>query len=365
MSQKFGKEPVRILQIVTSMNRAGLETMLMNFYRKVDRSRVQFDFVVHRHEKGAYDDEILELGGRIYRMDPIGSKSMLTYRKKFKSFLKEHPEYKIVHAHLDALSALPLSAARDCGVPTRIAHSHNSNFDFDLKYFIRQFHKRRIVRYANSLVACSDNAGRFMFGKTAKFSLIHNAIDMNKYAFNPEKREEYRSLLDVEGDYVIGHVGRFVRQKNHAFLIQVFEQLLEKCSNAKLVLVGEGDLESLIRDTVGERGIEDRVIFMGSRPDVSELMQAFDVFVLPSLYEGLPVVAVEAQASGLPALVGSNVSRECELTDDIGFVDLELEKWVEEISARSELIRGAMKQGAMAQYDIEKECERLLAFYGV
>lgn len=312
-----GKKPIRVLHVVTKMDRAGLETMLMNYYRIIDRSKIQFDFLVHRDEKGDYDDEILKLGGKIYHFSPIGIKSMFFYASRMKNFLVNNPEYKIVHSHLDALSALPLSGAKRAGVPVRIAHSHNNGFSRDSKYFLRKMLKPLIVKYATDLFACSKSAGDFMFGKKNKHIVMKNAIDTKKYSFNEGIRSKTRESLGLKDSFVIGHVGRLTHQKNHDFLLDVFNEVLREKPNSVLLIVGVGELEDQIKEKVEKLDLSSKVIFLGVRSDIPELMQAMDVFALPSHYEGLGIVAIEAQATGLPCVLSSEVSSEAGVAEEL------------------------------------------------
>ena len=231
--------PIRILQVVTHMERGGLESMLMNYYRHVDRSKVQFDFLVHRQERAAFDDEIEALGGRIYRLPRLvpWSKSYLT---ALDQFFDEPSEYKIVHVHQDCLSSVILKAAAQHNVPVRIAHSHNANQDKNLKYPIKLWYKRAIPKYATCLFACGKDAGDWMFGG-APYQIINNAIDAAAYAYAPTKRADVRQQLGLADELVVGHVGRFNPQKNHPFLLEIFAALLKKEPNAVLLLVGGGD----------------------------------------------------------------------------------------------------------------------------
>lgn len=301
-------EPLRVLQVVTIMNRAGLETMLMNYYRAIDRTKVQFDFLVHRAEKGDYDDEIKKLGGRIYRFDPITIKSMPGYKKKMVKLLKNHPEYRVVHSHLDALSALPLAAAKKAKVPLRIAHSHSNNFDDNIKIIPRMILKRFIKFFATDFWGCSEEAIKFMFGdKILNSRIINNAIDLQLYRYNPTTRGELRSKMGLQNNFVIGHVGRFSYPKNHTFLIEVFKEIHAKNPSAVLLLAGTGELQLEIKEMVRRYDLNDSVRFLGSRTDIYNLVQVMDVFILPSRYEGLGMVLLEAQASGLACIASNGV----------------------------------------------------------
>ena len=310
--------PIRVLQVVTHMERGGLESTLMNYYRHIDRERVQFDFLVHRQERAAFDDEIESLGGKLYRLPRLVPWSE-GYLAALNHFFDEHPEYKIVHVHQDCLSSVILRAAAQHNIPVRIAHSHSANQDKNLKYPIKLWYKRSIPKYTTNLFACGKDAGDWMFGG-ALFQIINNAIDVEAYAYNPTKRQEMRRQLGLENELTIGHVGRFNQPKNHPFLLDIFAALLKKESNAVLLLVGGGEGMSQIREKAQKLGIAEHVHFLGVRSDVADLMQAMDVFVFPSLHEGLPVTMVEAQAAGLPCIISDKIPPECILTE--GLVDV-------------------------------------------
>lgn len=306
-------EPIRILQVVTYMGRGGLETMLMNYYRHMDRSRVQFDFLTHRQEKADYDDEIEHLGGKIYHLPRLVPWSM-GYRRALNQFFQSHPEYRIVHVHQDCLSSVILKAAQHNGVPVRIAHSHNSSQDKNIKYLIKLYYKQFIPRYATQLFACGEDAGRWMFGG-ADFCILQNAIDVSAYQFYPEKRARVRSVLRIpEENLVLGHVGRFSHQKNHLFLLDIFSSVHSQNAETTLLLVGDGELRPQIEQKIQDLGLGGSVILTGVRSDVPDLLQAMDLFVFPSLYEGLGIVVVEAQASGLPCIISEHLPSECNIT---------------------------------------------------
>lgn len=306
---------VRILHIVTYMGRGGLETMLMNYYRHIDRTQLQFDFLVHRDFKADYDDEILSLGGRIYHFPRLIPWST-SYRKNLTAFFRSHPEYRIVHVHQDCLSSVALRCAQEAGIPVRIAHSHNASQDKNLKYLIKRFYMKQIPRYATDLFACSKAAGDWMFGG-APYRLVANAVASEAYLPSPEVRWQYRQQLQLGTGPVIGHVGRFHPVKNHTFLLDIFREVVNQVPDARLLLVGDGPLRQQMEEKAMRLHLQDHVIFTGIRSDVAELMQAMDVFCFPSLYEGLPVTLIEAQCAGLPILVSNQVSEECMVTEGL------------------------------------------------
>lgn len=361
-------QPVRVLQVVTNMDRGGLETMLMNYYRQIDRSVLQFDFLTHREAKAAYDDEIQALGGRIYHLPRLVPWSK-SYQAALDAFFADHPEYSVIHVHQDCLSAVILKAAKKRGIPVRIAHSHNANQDKNLKYPIKLFYKRFIPKYATHLMACGSMAGKWMFGG-APFSVLPNAIDAAAYRFDVAKREAMRTALQIgPQSFVIGHVGRFMPQKNHAFLLQIFVEVQKQCPDSRLLLVGDGELRPAIEAQAARHGIADNVIFTGVRSDVNDLLQAMDVFVLPSHFEGLGIVNIEAQAAGLPCFVSAKVvPPEAKVTDLLQYIPLEAgaKAWATQIAANAMPLserRNTMDDIVRSGFDIHSSAAALEQFY--
>ena len=354
--------PIRILHVVTYMGRGGLETMLMNYYRAIDRTKVQFDFLTHRDFRADYDDEIEALGGRIYRLPNLNPFSK-TYLGALDRFFSEHPEYHIVHSHLDCMSGIPLKAAKKHGVPVRIGHAHNSNQPRDAKYLLKLLYKREIARNATQLFACSEEAGRWMFGG-ADYCVLNNAIDAVKYSYDIDTRTDVRRSLGLPEDgVVVGHVGRFDPQKNHSFLLNIFAQMP---GDARLLLVGDGVLRHDAEQQAEKLGIRDRVFFMGVRSDVDRLLQAMDVFLMPSLFEGLPVSIVEAQAAGLPCLISDKVPIECRKTDLVTQISLAASpaEWAEAVLSAAKMPRrDTLEQIRKAGFDIKANAEWLMEFY--
>lgn len=356
---------IRILHVVTHMNRGGLETMLMNYYRNINRENIQFDFLVHRENRADYDDEIEQLGGKIYRLSVLNPFS-IRYRKELDSFFKNHPEYQIVHVHQDCLSSVILKAAEKNHVKVRIAHSHNANQDRNLKYPIKLFYRRFIEKYSTCLMACGEAAGNWMFSG-APFQILNNAIDSEQYSFDKTKRIKTREKFGIgEKELVIGHIGRFSQQKNHEFIIKVFDEILKR-TDAILLLVGDGELRSETEKQAEDLGIKDKIIFAGVRSDVPDLLQAMDVFLFPSLYEGLPVTMVEAQAAGLQCVISDRISDKCIITEGLVSVkklsdspDAWAETVLEEARQERKNTDNEIKQSG---YDIKENAAWLEAFY--
>ena len=356
-------EPKRVLQVVTHMDRGGLETMLMNYYRQIDRSRVQFDFLTHREGEKDYDAEIRALGGRIYHVPPVNPFSR-SYLQALDVFFAEHPEYRVVHSHLDCMSAYVLRAAKKCGVPVRLAHSHSSSQDKDAKYLLKLLCKRGIAKQATQLLACADAAGRWMFGG-APFRVLPNAIDASAYRADEQVRQEVRAELGLENAVVLGHVGRFSEPKNHPFLIGLFAEAVKKEPQARLLLIGGGEGRTAIEEKVRALGLADKVLFLGVRSDVNRMLQAMDAFVFPSLYEGLPVSLVEAQAAGLPCVISDRVPRESVLTDLVEQLPLgDAAAWAERVlCAAAKEKKDTYEAICAAGFDVAKNAEWLEEFY--
>lgn len=357
---------IRILQVVTHMNRGGLETMLMNYYRQIDRAQVQFDFLTHREYDGDYGKEINELGGIIYHL-PVLNPFSHKYKNSLRNFFMDHPEYEIIHVHQDCLSSVILKVAKECNVKVRIAHSHNASQDKNVKYLVKMYYRRYIPKYATGLMACGNDAGRWMF-RGASFKVLNNAINAKRYGYNSDERVLQRKKWGVKQDEIlVGHVGRFSPQKNHSFLIDIFEEI-QNIASAKLILIGDekGELADQIKEKISKLGLQDKVIFAGLRSDVADLMQAMDVFVFPSLFEGFGISALEAQAAGLPCLISDKVPIECKMTDLVRQLPLSnsAETWARQAVSGAAFIReDTSEQIRQAGFDIVENAIWLQNYY--
>lgn len=358
-------DQIRVLHIVTTMNRGGLETMLMNYYRHIDRTKVQFDFLVHRDVEADYDQEITQLGGKIYhvsRLVPWSKK----YQRELKSFFKQHPEYKIVHVHQDCLSSVALKCAKACGVSVRIAHSHSSSAVKNIKYPIKIHYMKQIPKYATHMFACGKQAGDWMFSFN-QYAIVRNAIDIERYRYLLDVDKKVRDEWQLGDHLVIGHVGNFTEAKNHKFLLEVFQEILKRVPEARLLLVGGGERQEVFMKKVNDLGIQKNVIFTGVRSDVNELLQAMNVFVFPSLYEGLPVTLVEAQTSGLPCVISDRISDECIISANLVSsmsLDDTAGQWAERILQLSTKKReDHSTEIKEAGYDITTAATQLESFY--
>lgn len=364
-------EPMRVLHVIGVMHRGGAETMIMNFYRNIDRSKVQFDFIENDGMKADFDEEIRLLGGRIYRCPRYNGKNHFAYVAWWKKFLAEHgQEYRVIHGHIGSTASIYLHLAKKAGLYT-IAHSHNTT-NMSLKNMVYQCYAYPTRYIADFFFGCSLDAGISRYGKKvcadrARFTVLNNAIDTDKFVFDPQRRKEMRCKLGVEDKLVIGHVGRFESQKNHEFLIRVFARIHELRSDAVLLLVGDGTLRPRIEEQIKQKNLSDSVILAGVQSDVSPWYQAMDVFVLPSLFEGLGIVAVEAQTSGVPCVVSNTVSGECVVTKDLVSVVSLTEKpnvWADHILSRiSESRQGRKDEVVRNGYDIRGNAQWLENFY--
>lgn len=360
--------PIRVLIVNYKMQCAGIEAFIMNMYRNIDRTKVQFDFLVHYTEPQFYDKEIEALGGRIYRLSIREDNNFIKYFKDLKLFFREHTEYKIVHGHMESFGCFYLRSAKKAKVPVRIAHSHIAQKNSGVKGVLKNFLNKGFKKYATHLFACSNVAGEFVFGNKEEFCIYNNAIDAKRFGYDINKRVQARKELKISDDvFVIGHIGRFNTQKNHTFLIDIMSEINKKDPKAVLLLIGEGDLEEHIKNKVDELGLENNVMFLGVRSDVDRLYQAMDVFVMPSLFEGLPVSGVEAQAAGLKCIFSDTITEQTMLTSNVEFISLdrgtaiwadEILKWYKGYDRRDQI--NIIER---AGYDIKKQAKQLQNFY--
>lgn len=366
------KEPIRILHVVTRMDAAGLETLIMNFYRNIDRNKVQFDFLTHRSDKGFYDDEILSLGGKIYNVPSINPFHHHTYIKALDNFFDNHNEYRIIHSHINTFSMYPLRSAMKHKIPVRISHSHIANAKKSLfKIPFVLYTKSHLKEYATNFFACSDMAGKWMFGDSittnSKYVVLKNAIDTKKYLPQSEIRVKLRKALQCDDKFVLLHVGRFTEQKNQQFIVKIAKRLSNSYKNILFLLVGEGPLKIKIEQSVKKEGLDNYIKFLGVRKDINQLMMAADCFLFPSKYEGLGIVAIESQTANLPTLVSNALPEEANISPLYYALPLELDIWcdmiLQSINGFSNKIRERRNYGLQGGYDIGTVAGWLQNFY--
>ena len=361
-------EPQRLLCIVSNMDAGGAETFLMKMYRQIDRSRYQMDFVVSGDGRGYYEDEIEQLGGKVYRITRK-TKDFAAYRRELAGAVRDDGCPSVLKIGSDALSAIDLWVAKRAGARKLAMRSSNaSDGKGGLGQFIQKVIRRPLTSVADVKIAPSDLAAEYAFGAKAvrngEVHYLHNALDLNTYAFSADKRAAVRDELGIDTDaFVVGHVGRFARQKNHGFLLDAFAELLKVKSNARLVLVGKGELEDEIRAKAEMLGILSSIVFTGVRSDIPALLSAFDVFALPSLYEGMPNVVIEAQAAGLSCVVADTVTKQADVAGLVKFLPIDdAGAWAQAMAfAGSNVVRPNTK-GAMtaAGYDISKAADEFV-----
>lgn len=319
-------ECIRILHVFGRLNRGGAETLVMNLYRNIDRNRMQFDFMIHTDEKCDYEDEINKLGGKIHRISRYKGSNHFDYKKEWQKFFKEHPEYKIIHGHVRSTASIYLAIAKKFKVIT-LSHSHNTSSGNGMSALVKNVLQHRIRYIADNLIACSKESGEWLFGKNFSRKknayIINNAIDSEVFKYDINIRKKIRRELNLEDKFVIGHIGRFHPQKNHDFLIDVFNEVYKKNKKAILILIGEGELKTSIEEKVKKLKLDNNVFFAGTRSDISDLFQGMDVFVFPSLYEGLPLTLIEAQASGIPCIISENITKDVKITNVVEYVSLQ------------------------------------------
>lgn len=358
---------IRILQSVSNMDRGGIETMLMNFYRNTDHEKVQFDFLANKPAPGDYDEEIRSLGGRIFV-----SPGFMSYRKYvdyMTDLFKEHPEYKIIHTHNGSLMLYALRSAKKNDIPVRIAHAHATAVPVGLKNELKKLMRPMIKYAATDYWGCSDAAGKFYFSEKRwnnSHELIHNAINVEDFTFSEKTRASIRQQYDFGDKLVIGHVGRLAPQKNQKKILEVFSEIHKQNPNTHLVIIGTGELEASLKQYCRELNIADFVTFTGVLSNVNEWYSAFDVFVMTSLYEGLPVVAVEAQAADLPCVLTDTITPEVKVTDSVKFLGLHDDagvwaKSILELQTQPRVSRA--KELQAAGYDIKSEALRMQELY--
>lgn len=361
---------IRILHILHSMNRGGAEAMLMNYYRNIDRDRVQFDFLLTEQNKCQYEDEIGEMGGRVYRVPLLRFSNPFPYINGVKFFLKEHPEYKIVHSHTSSKSAIPLWVAKRCGVPVRVCHAHSSSSGHGLEGFVRWGLGVWLKRVATDFMSCGEGATLCWYGKEYlnKTRFVPNAVDVEKYGFNESIRQTVREKLQLsDRECVLGMVSRFHPVKNHLFALDVLAAMKDIGCCPKLLFVGDGELRPAIEEKITLLGLDKDVVMAGLVSDVPSYLQAMDMVLMPSINEGLPVSLIEAQTNGLSVIASTGVPHEVDVTGNVDFLPLEVNAWAECLA--SKIKQGtardvaAVKNVRDAGYDIKVAGKDLEEWY--
>jgi len=353
---------MKVLHIANMNIRSGVASFLMNYYRHIDRKKIQFDFLSCSLLENNYSQEIHQFGGIVYNA-PSYKKNLF----KYISFVRDviaNGTYDIIHCHQFLLSVISLSIAKKNGIKTRIIHSHNSFIFSKWKKLSVYLFRNLWSFFATDFFACSESAANFLFGKKCKYKIFNNAIVPERFIFNNTARNSVRNDLCLpENAFVIGYVSRFDKQKNHIFLIDVLKYILRKNINVYLLLVGEGILQDDIKKYVVDLNISDNVLFYGISKKVHELYSVMDVFVFPSLFEGLPIVGIEAQCAGLPVIASLNIQKAMQVTPLVCWLDLKsgAEKWAEKVieymppKERMDMSEIITQNG----YNVKTECKKL------
>lgn len=370
------KKKVKVLYFVDRMLRGGIQTFVLDNMCHMNKDKVHIDYLLL--DDGVdyeLEDTLRDLGSNVFKLKDIWLRSVKDYIKYYKSldaFFVENHDYKVVHMHSSSKNFMVLYFAKKYGIEVRIAHSHNIGFQSKSKIqiMIGNLLKYPLKRYATHYFACSELAGEWMFGKKAvragKVTIVHNAVDVKKFAFDSDLRDKMRSKLNLENQLVIGHIGRFTDQKNHTFLIDIFLEIHKQKQNSKLILVGSGDKESEIKEKVDALGLSDSVLFVGFKSNVSDYMQSMDVFLFPSKFEGLGLVLIEAQAAGLPSFTSANVvPEEAKVTNLLQYISLKesAETWSKIILDTTLERKDTYNEICTAGYEIIGAAYKLEKFY--
>lgn len=363
-------EILHVLHVFGKLNRGGAESRVMDLYRNVDRAKVQFDFMQHTTKVCDFQPEIEQLGGKVYHVPPFRFWNYFSYCKAWKQFIREHPEIRIVHGHMTSTASIYLPIVHKKGVFT-IAHSRNAGVDKGIKGKLTKFLRRNLTEKCDRCFACSKLAGEAVFGKEAmeqgNVTIIPNAIDAARFTFDPEVRKQKREELHIQPEeFLIGEVGRFDPQKNQKYAVEILAECRKKNFPAKLILIGEGPLMETVRQQVEELQLQEYVIFTGLQKNVVPFYQAMDFFLLPSFYEGLPGVAVEAQASGLRGILSDAITTETTMTSLMEFLNVQepAEVWADRIMACGHYERqNTLKEMQEAGFDVKNLAKRLQDFY--
>ena len=351
------EQPIRILHVLGSTNLGGAESRIMDLYRHIDREKIQFDFLVHSTKEGFFEPEIKRMGGNIYYLPSFRVYNYLNYKKACRDFFTEHSEFAVVQGHMTSTASIYLPQAKKAGIPITIAHARSAGVDAGIKGFITKILRKNLYRKCDYMFACSDLAARAVFGdkryEEGRTIFIPNAVDTKDFAPDEAIRREIREQYGLLDSFVIGHVGRFHYAKNHEFLLEVFAKIREKNADAKLFLLGDGPRRAEMEAKARELGIDKDVIFAGNKNPVAPYYQAFDAFLFPSRFEGMPGTVVEAQAAGLPCLISDSITTQVKVTELVQFLSLEKSDscWADVFLKQIEDSKECIKEGGSTLID--------------
>ena len=358
---------IRILQMIGSLNVGGSQTMILNIYRNIDREQMQFDFILDHPDETYFADDVRALGGRIFTLPVFRGTNAGEVRRDWNNFLYSHPDYHVLHSHVRSYASLYLPVAKKHGLKT-IIHSHNISNGTGMTATVKDMLQKPLRYQADVLMACSTEAGRWLYGDKAvrsdRFVFLPNAVDTARFRPDSEKRLRTRRELGLEDRFVIGHVGRFSEAKNHGFLLEIFKAVREREPKAALLLVGEGALQQQAVRKAVELGVADDVIMTGNRNDVPELLGAMDRFCFPSLWEGLPVTLVEAQAAGLPCIISDTITHDVDVSPLVTRLPPEdAERWADELLDPRHYRADATAFIVRSGFDVRSSAQRMFELY--
>lgn len=361
---------VKILHVLGKLQMGGTETVVMNLYKNIDKEKFEFDFVVHGDEIGAYEKEIEQFGGKIYRVQKYKLYNHIRYKKKWNNLFKEHPEYNIIHAHVRSTASIYLRIAKKYGLKT-ICHSHSISNGVGIKAIIKRIIQRNIPKYADRLLACSEESAKWLFGKkylhSNKCNILYNGIEIEKFKFSEIKRKQIRNNYNLSNDVIlIGNVGRLEKVKNHLFIIEVVEEIIKYNMNIKIMFCGDGSLRKLLAETIKDKKLTDFFIFVPSTALISDYYSAFDLFLMPSIYEGLGMSLVEAQIAGLKCLASNNIPIESKISNNVEYIKLNKKIWIDKIISNitdEKQINNKIYDDNINKYNIKEISNKLEQIY--
>lgn len=366
------EKTIRILHVLGNTNLGGAESRIMDLYRHIDREKIQFDFLVHSTKEGFFEPKIKQLGGNIYRLPSFRMYNYFAYKKACRVFFEEHNEFKMVQGHMTSTASIYLPEAKKTGIPITIAHARSAGVDAGIKGYLTKIMRKNLYKRCDYMFACSDLAARAVFGdkryEEGKTIFIPNAVDTKDFVPNAETREYIRAEYGLEDSFVIGHVGRFHYAKNHEFLLEIFAKIRNRKDNAKLFLLGDGPRRQEMEEKAKELGIEEDVIFAGNQNPVAPFYQAFDAFLFPSRFEGMPGTVVEAQAAGLPCVISDSITPQVKATELVSFFSIEkdTEAWADEVFSHVEnckSVEGDQIDLSNTNYDVNYQVKKYEKFY--
>lgn len=363
--------PIRILHMIGGLDAGGSQAFVMNLYRSIDRKRVQFDFILDHPKEVFYRDEVERMGGKVYTLPAFNGRNVFEVIAAWENFFNSHQEYKILHSHIRSYASIYFPIASRHGVKT-IIHSHSVSNGTGLSALGKIILQYPLRYQADYLMACSDEAGEWLFGKkaikTPKYKLIKNAIDTERYVFDKKKREEIRSELNIHpNEFVIGFIGRLSEPKNPLFAIEVFCEFKKLINSSKLLIVGDGVLKKNVIQSINSHGFGDSIIVTGARTDVEKCLSAIDAFIFPSLWEGLGISLIEAQASGVQCYCSDVIPKSAIVTNLVVALSLKMgaTEWAKIIEANmgSSVRESHANEVARSGYDIHKVTSEIESFY--